>query len=205
VSEYTLDIDSGDVLQFQSELGSLCFNNQNPKYSLIYLYTGSAWKTAKELRSHLHSSRFFRLYDILAIFPIENGIWELLVSNICRFRRYAQELNFAVESCGDLRRGLFVRLVILWLCSGENLLMREASACYPNLLKRYSFRAVAADVATAFFQLPKSTVMGCLSYRMDGLRYVRDIGRGSSVRNTPMGLGPQGSQEAQSLARQTFL
>jgi hypothetical protein len=180
VSEYPLAIDLGDVLYFQTELSSLCSNDQNPrKYSLIYLYTGNACKTAKELRSHLNSSRFFRLYDVLAIFPIGDGIWELLVSDICRFRKCAQELCFAVETCGDLRRGLFARFVILWLCSGENLIMREASACYRNLLKRYSFRDVIADMVTAFFRLPKSTVMGCLAYRMDVLRYVRDIDKGS--------------------------
>lgn len=61
------------------------------------------------------SQFFFREYEILAVFPIQNGVWEILISAryISTFSKYAREFGFTIERNAKLLEVTLYRWVAL--------------------------------------------------------------------------------------------
>jgi hypothetical protein len=105
-------------------------------------------------------------YDVLTMFPIKHGLWELLVlsQSLDTFRTWTTNCGFDIEEYGLPRRGLFVRASIIRhqaRCTQDtNPFLEEAALFYESLLKSYSYLNVLIDIAGAIFSIPTSVCMG---------------------------------------------
>jgi len=140
------------------------------QFQLIYLRTDGKCNTTEEMHSCLLASNMQR-YDVLTMFPVKHGLWELLVlsQSLDTFRTWTTNCGFDIEEYGLPRRGLFVRASIIRhqarCTQNTNPFLEEAALFYDSLLKSYSYLNVLIDIAGAIFSIPTSVCMGFYLYR----------------------------------------
>ncbi len=119
----------------------------------------------------------------MTAFPIGQHIWEVLVSDhdLDRILEYIQDLKFnIIKPPHILRRGFFIRALILWLQSKDpedlemNPFLKDAASIYETLLHQHQYKRqqILMDIAGVIYFLPKSAIMGFYLYRRNWLHFV---------------------------------
>lgn len=115
------------------------------------IHTSVFRSTTTGLYSRLRTCPSFRRLEVLTIFPIEDGVWELFLSAryVWEFRNCAEDFGFAIEPNSNPKHGFSLRALILWLESVQDCVLSLAASSYIRVLQMYLERG-------AYFQLPSS-------------------------------------------------
>ncbi|ELR10096.1 hypothetical protein GMDG_04496 [Pseudogymnoascus destructans 20631-21] len=84
-------------------------------YRIIYLYTGEFCSTASELYSGLQASPLFRKHKVLAIFSVDENVWEILMpaGYVPEFCNCVANFGFAIERNSAPKPGFCMRALIV--------------------------------------------------------------------------------------------
>ncbi|OBT53083.1 hypothetical protein VE04_07963 [Pseudogymnoascus sp. 24MN13] len=140
------------------------------EYEIIYLCTGERCCSAGELCLGLGTSALFKMHHVVAILPVEDNIWEVLMParHASGFSDCAAEFGFATEQHSTPKPGLWMRTLLVWMYSGENYLV---PLFYISFLKSRPFLDLFKDSFRARILLPKSFVIWSKPYRRIGPWY----------------------------------
>jgi hypothetical protein len=148
------------------------------QYQLIYLHTGDKNHTTEEIHSNLVATGL--RYAVLTMFPVKEGLWELLVfsPSLDKIRTYTKKCGFDINERSRPSRGLFVRASIIRhqdrQTQDAEAFLEEAALFYDNLLKSHSYLNVLIDIASAIVSIPISVVMGHYLYRRRRFRFISE-------------------------------
>lgn len=148
------------------------------QHQLIHLHTSDKNHTTEEIHSGLVAAGL--RYDVLTMFPIKKGLWELLVlsSSLDKIRTYTKQCGFDINQHSPPSRGLFVRASIIRHQGGQTqdaeAFLEETALFYDNLLKSHSYLNVLIDIASAIGSIPISVVMGHYLYRRRRFRFISE-------------------------------